>query len=145
MQVSLEELDDFAAQFWTYVNDRRVFAFHGPMGAGKTTMITALGRKKGVTESMSSPTFSIINQYSYAEKGAARTFYHIDLYRLETADEAVQAGVEESMYSGEICMVEWPEKAADLFDQETTHVRIMPVEERLRIVQIELPNNNRIL
>lgn len=122
-----------------------MFAFHGPMGAGKTTIITALGRYLGVKDSMSSPTFSIINQYVFEEDGQEKLMYHIDLYRLERADEAVQAGVEDAVYSGGICMVEWPEKGPDLFDETAAHVYIEPqAPDAPRLVRMELPNSRTL-
>jgi len=135
-QVSIDELDTFAAQFWSAVKETRVFAFHGPMGAGKTTTIGALCRLKGVTEAVSSPTFSIINEYSYPADGAPQTMYHIDLYRLRDEEEVVQAGVEDCVDSGQICFVEWPEKAPYLFDDNSLHIVITPLNERARMVKI---------
>lgn len=143
--VSLDQLSIFAKQFWEHVGEVKVFAFHGPMGAGKTTIITALGRYRGVKSSMSSPTFSIINQYVFEENGQEKPMYHIDLYRLERADEAVQAGVEDAVYSGGICMVEWPEKAPGLFDETAAHVYIEPqAPDAPRLVRIELPNSRTL-
>lgn len=144
-QVSLDHLSSFAKQFWDHAGAVKVFAFHGPMGAGKTTIITALGRYRGVKDSMSSPTFSIINQYVFEEDGEEKPVYHIDLYRLERADEAVQAGVEDAVYSGGICMVEWPEKAPDLFDETAAHVYIEPQAPGApRLVRLELPNSRTL-
>jgi tRNA threonylcarbamoyladenosine biosynthesis protein TsaE len=143
--VSLDQLSIFAKQFWEHAEGVKVFAFHGPMGAGKTTIITALGRYRGVKDSMSSPTFSIINQYVFEENGEEKSMYHIDLYRLERADEAVQAGVEDAVYSGGICMVEWPEKAPGLFDETAAHVYIEPQAPGApRLVRMELPNSRTL-
>ena len=77
------------------------------MGSGKTTFIHALCDVLGVTDAVGSPTFSIINQYQMAD---GQTLYHLDLYRINDDEEAVQAGIEEVLYSGDYCMVEWPEK-----------------------------------
>ncbi len=112
--VRLNEIDDFAKQFWSAVKDEKVFAFEGGMGAGKTTTIAALCREKGVREPVSSPTFSIINEYSYLREGKEEGIYHIDLYRLKNMEEVMRAGVEDCLYSGDICLVEWPEKAPEL-------------------------------
>lgn len=144
MQVFLNDLHSFAQQFWNYVQSAKVFAWHGEMGAGKTTLITALGRQKGVKNSMSSPTFSIINQYEFEHNGKEKIIYHIDLYRLENVEEAKQAGVEDAIYSGEICMLEWPQKASQLFDDNTVHVFIDIVEDNIRLLRIELPNNRNL-
>src|SRR5215213_7730144 len=114
-QISLHELDIFAKHFWEEVKEATVFAFHGQMGAGKTTIITAICRAKAVQDVMGSPTFSIINEYVYTEGNEVKKIYHIDLYRLKDEDEVLQAGVEDCIYSGSVCMVEWPEKAPHLF------------------------------
>jgi tRNA threonylcarbamoyladenosine biosynthesis protein TsaE len=121
------------------VNGEKIFAFHGAMGAGKTTLIEALCRKKGVKDVMGSPTFSIINEYVFLEDRAEKLIYHIDLYRLKDEQEIVQTGVEDCIYSNEICFVEWPDKAPELFDENTVHVFIEPVNETERTVKISLP------
>jgi tRNA threonylcarbamoyladenosine biosynthesis protein TsaE len=135
-QIGINELDQFANSFWDYVKDAKVFAFHGQMGAGKTTTITALCRHKGVKDHQGSPTFSIINEYSFTENGRTRKIYHIDLYRLKDLEEVVQSGVEDAVYSGEICMVEWPEKAPELFDDTTLHVQISVIDDHTRRVSV---------
>ena len=137
--ISFEQLDQFAFEFWNYVKDASVFAFHGKMGAGKTTIITALCRKLGVREAMASPTFSIINEYTFTDRETVKQIYHIDLYRLKDEEEVVQAGIEDCIYSGSICMVEWPEKAPGLFDERTVHVLIQPLSETERSIDIKLP------
>ena len=135
-EVSLNELKNFAEQFWKYVDGKKVFAFHGEMGAGKTTIISALCHYKGTKEVTGSPTFSIINEYSYSKNGETKKIFHIDLYRLKDEQEVVQAGVEDCVYSGAICMIEWAEKAPGLFDEEAVHVFIAPVSEIERKVEI---------
>ena len=137
--VSLDELPSFAHQFWQAVKDRKVFLFHGEMGAGKTTLIEALCAAKGVKERMGSPTFSIINQYAYNEDGEEKRIYHIDLYRLKDEEEIIQAGVEDCVYSGSICMVEWPQKAPALFDSNAIEIVIEPVDATHRKVKISVP------
>ena len=136
LQVFIDKLDDFAAQFWQAVGKTKVFAFHGQMGAGKTTTIAALCHYKGVTEGASSPTFSIINEYAYTESGVQKAIFHIDLYRLKDDEEVVQTGVEDCVESGHICFVEWPEKAPYLFDERALHIVIEPVNETARTVKI---------
>jgi tRNA threonylcarbamoyladenosine biosynthesis protein TsaE len=89
---------------------------------------------------MSSPTFSIINQYRYLENDAEKTIYHIDLYRLKDEQEIIQAGVEDSVYSGAICFVEWPQKAPSLFDDSAVKVFIDLVDETHRCIKIVLPH-----
>jgi tRNA threonylcarbamoyladenosine biosynthesis protein TsaE len=138
-QIRRDEVENFARQFWTIVGVHKVFAFFGDMGAGKTTLIEALCRAKGVTDSMGSPTFSIINQYAFFEESRESVIYHIDLYRLRDEQEIVQAGVEDCIYSGDLCFVEWPQKAPDLFDENTVKVEIEAIGEQERRVKITLP------
>jgi tRNA threonylcarbamoyladenosine biosynthesis protein TsaE len=140
--ISKEQLDQFAAQFWNYVKGAKVFAFHGQMSAGKTTIIEALCKAKGVKEVMGSPTFSIINEYVYKENNEEKSIYHIDLYRLKDEQEIIQAGVEDCIYSNQICFVEWPDKAPQLFDENTVHVTIELVNETERNITISSPSHN---
>ena len=136
IEVPIAQLAPFAATFWKEVKDARVFAVHGEMGAGKTTTIAALCRAKGVQDAVSSPTFSIINEYAYTEHGHLKKLFHIDLYRLRSHEEVAQAGVEDCVYSGAICFVEWPGKAPHLFDEDTVHLVLEPVSETVRHVKI---------
>jgi tRNA threonylcarbamoyladenosine biosynthesis protein TsaE len=136
-EVSIEELGAFAQKFWEAAGEATVFAFYGPMGAGKTTLITALCKSKGVTGTVSSPTFSIINEYLYSENGQTKRIYHLDLYRLNSMEEVVQVGVEDCLYSGDICLVEWPEKAPELFPPQTIRVQLEPLDERSRRIKVE--------
>jgi tRNA threonylcarbamoyladenosine biosynthesis protein TsaE len=136
-EVSINELNDFAIRFWKTVKDEKLFAFHGAMGAGKTTIITALCKQKGVKDVISSPTFSIINEYRYLENGTEKKIYHLDLYRLNSMEEIIQAGVEDCIYSGEICFVEWPEKAPEFLNENTVSVYIEMLDTTTRQVKIE--------
>lgn len=138
--VSIDGLSAFAHTFWQQAGNAKVFLFYGEMGAGKTTIIEALCVAQGVKERMGSPTFSIINQYRYLENGAEKTIYHIDLYRLKDEQEIIQAGVEDSVYSGAICFVEWPQKAPSLFDDSAVKVFIDLVDETHRCIKIVLPH-----
>lgn len=114
----LDEIETAAQQFLDATQGRKVFAFHGDMGAGKTTFITAVCRLLGVEDIVSSPTFSIINQYKTT---GGSIIYHLDLYRLKDEEEAIMAGVEDCFYSGNYCFTEWPEKAPGLFPEDTVH------------------------
>ena len=115
---TLPEIDDMARVFWESFNDKKIYAFKGNMGSGKTSFIRALCRAKNVKETVGSPTFSIINEYSFS----GGIIYHLDLYRLKDEDEAIRAGVEDCLYSGEICLVEWPERAPGIFPDKTVNV-----------------------
>lgn len=138
--VSIDSLSSFAITFWHQVKEAKVFLFYGEMGAGKTTIIEALCAAKGVKERMGSPTFSIINQYGYIEEDEEKTILHIDLYRLKDEEEIIQAGVEDSIYSGAICFVEWPQKAPNLFENSAVKVFIEPVNESQRCIKLVLPH-----
>ena len=140
--VSINELNDFADRFWELVKDAKVFAFYGEMGSGKTTLITALCKQKGVTDIISSPTFSIINEYCFLENSREKKIYHLDLYRLNSMEEMLQAGVEDCIYSGEICFIEWPEKAPELLNENTVHVFITIIDATHRQVKIEAPTTS---
>jgi tRNA threonylcarbamoyladenosine biosynthesis protein TsaE len=130
---SLEQIHDIAAICLQKINGRKVVAFHGPMGSGKTTLIRAICDKKGVTSFVSSPTFALINEYT-APHGS---IYHIDLYRLNDEEEAVRAGVEDVLYSGKTCLVEWPEKAPAIFPEGTVHIHLEPVGGNMRALTIQ--------
>ena len=122
MEISfeLEEIRPAAEKFWQQFPVQKVFAFYGGMGAGKTTFIHALCDIKGVKDAVGSPTFSIINEYS----SPGGKIFHIDLYRLRDEEEALRAGVEDILYSGEICLVEWPERAPGIFPPDTVPIQI---------------------
>ena len=124
----LNNIQDAAKKLLAATGPRKVLAFHGEMGAGKTTFIHALCEVMGVKGNISSPTFSIINQY--AAKG--KTIYHMDLYRLKDENEAINAGVEDCLYSGNTCLVEWPEKALGIFPDDTLHVSITMLDTTTR-------------
>lgn len=115
---SLDEISAAARQLLSLTNATGVIAFHGEMGAGKTTLIEAIGRELGVLDTMGSPTFSIINEYLTKD---GQTIYHMDLYRLADEQEGISAGVEDCLYSGSLCLVEWPEKAPRLLPAGTIH------------------------
>lgn len=115
------ELPGAADELLAAFPDARVFAFHGEMGAGKTTFIKAICRQLGVKDSMSSPTFSLVNEY-LTEIG--ETIYHFDFYRLKSEEEAVQAGLAEQLDSGNYCFVEWPEKVPSILPESKVDVTI---------------------
>lgn len=118
--VNLTNIKESAESIWKAVGDAKVIAFFGAMGSGKTTFIHALCEVKGVSSTVSSPTFSIINEY-VSPNG---TIFHIDLYRLNDEDEAIRAGVEDCLYSGNTCLVEWPEKAPGIFPESTFRIYV---------------------
>ena len=137
-EFTLADIHKTAQACWTVIGEATVIAFHGGMGVGKTTFIHAMCELKEVKDTVASPTFSIINEYEYACEGTPKRMFHIDLYRVNSEEEARQAGVEDCLYSGNICLVEWPEKAPGLFPGETVHIYIELINtttRRLRIAQ----------
>lgn len=128
----LSDINENAARFWDRIGDKRVIAFNGNMGAGKTTFIHALCEVKGVRDVVGSPTFSIINEYSFP----GGMIYHIDLYRLKDEEEAIRAGVEDCLYSDHVCFIEWPEKAPGIFPPDTIHAFIEVIDSETRHITI---------
>lgn len=116
---SLDELDMVAAEVIGSLNGRTVVAFDAPMGAGKTTLISRIARHLGSEDDTTSPTFAIVNQYE-----GDRTIYHFDMYRIDRIEEALDFGTEEYLSSGELCLVEWPEKIEALLPDDTMVVKI---------------------
>ena len=130
----LDEIGKVAGQFLKMIATHKVIAFHGEMGSGKTTFIAALCKTLGVSDKVSSPTFSIINSY----KMGGQMVYHIDLYRVDNEREAIDAGVEDCVNSGNLCFVEWPEKAARLFTENTVHAYLNSTGINTRKLRINL-------
>lgn len=130
---TLDGIAEAVAELWTKTGEGKVFAIHGEMGAGKTTFVYVLCEYLNVVDTVSSPTFPIINEY---ETGEGQTIYHIDLYRLSGIDEARQAGVEEAINSGNTCFVEWSERAPALFPDDSIHLYFTVINETTRRVRI---------
>jgi tRNA threonylcarbamoyladenosine biosynthesis protein TsaE len=110
-KVTLEDLEEVGSKLMQLAGRLSVFVFHGDMGSGKTTFIKAICRHLGVEEAMSSPTFSIVNEYQTKDR---ETIFHFDFYRIKNEAEAYDIGVEEYFDSGHYCFVEWPEKVPTL-------------------------------
>lgn len=111
-----------------------VIALYGNLGAGKTTLVQTLCRELGMADTVSSPTYAIINEYLLDQAPV----YHIDLYRLKDEDEARQAGVEECLYSGERCLVEWPDHFENLLPEHHIKVFIRKLENDGRAIEIKV-------
>ena len=135
MQIgSLAELPDAAEEIIRSLGGRTIVAFRGEMGAGKTTLIREIAARLGSDDVVTSPTFAIINQYAAAE---GRTLYHFDFYRIDRLEEAYDFGYEEYFDSGDLCLVEWPEKIAPLLPENTMNVRITALSEQERRIEID--------
>ena len=126
----LEDLDKAARQFLAETAGRRLIAFHAPMGAGKTTFITALCRVLGVREdAVSSPSFAIVNEYRTA---GGESIFHFDFYRIERPEEALDIGLYDYLDSGCRCLMEWPGNIAPLLPEETLAVYINVADDETR-------------
>lgn len=135
---SINDIEAIAAWLWTNIKNSRVIALHGEMGLGKTTLVTAVCKHLLVKETVSSPTFSIINEYSFdGENGAEQTIYHIDLYRLKNEQEVISTGVEDCLFSDAYCFVEWPERAERLLPNDAVHVYFHAENENARTIEID--------
>ncbi len=129
---ALSELEEAAKTLLSAYPERRVFAFNGSMGAGKTTFITVICKLLGIEKSVSSPTFALINEYFCKTYGSV---YHFDLYRLNNEEELFHIGAEEYFYSGNYCFVEWPEQAKQLLPENTVYVGIEEVDDDCRLIE----------
>lgn len=130
--LGLESIDAAASEFLSEIGDRKLIAFHAPMGAGKTTFTTALCRVLGVnSDSVSSPTFAIVNEY---RGGRGEPIFHFDFYRIETIAEALDIGFYDYIDSGALCLMEWPERIEDILPEETLRVRIDVQDDGSRVL-----------
>jgi tRNA threonylcarbamoyladenosine biosynthesis protein TsaE len=123
---STAQLPEIASEIISFAADARIFLFYGEMGSGKTTLIKALCECLGTTETVTSPTFSIVNEYI----GSGNKIYHFDFYRLKNQTEALDMGYEEYFFSDAYCFIEWPEKIPDLLPDHYISI------------QIKVPGNN---
>ena len=128
----IANIGEAARQFVEAIGDRRVFAFYGSMGAGKTTFIKAICKQLGVTDVITSPTFAIVNEYE-APSGAV---FHFDFYRIKRLDEVYDMGYEDYFYSGSLCFIEWPELVEELLPGDAVRVTITEQPDGTRAVSI---------
>jgi tRNA threonylcarbamoyladenosine biosynthesis protein TsaE len=136
---TLESIDKVAAMFWHKFKHQKLWAFHAAMGSGKTTFIHALCKSVlQINENISSPTFSIINEY---KSNVIGTVYHTDWYRLKNEQEAIDAGVEDMLDSGCLCLIEWPENAIHLLPANTLHIYIEVLDDFTRRVYVPTAND----
>ena len=117
----IDEIRDVARQFLKLVGDHKIMAFYGKMGVGKTTFIKALCEELGVQDVINSPTFAIVNEYM---DGEGETIYHFDFYRIKRPEEVFDIGFEEYVYSGKLCLMEWPELIEPVLPEETLKITI---------------------
>ena len=138
MEINVDSIDDLprAAQlFLEQFDHRKVYLFSAEMGAGKTTFITAVLHAMGIEEVDGSPTYSLVNSYESPMYGK---IYHFDLYRIEDEIEALDIGIEEMLYSGGMCFIEWPEKINNLLPDNVIWSYIRTNEDNTRTITVEL-------
>ena len=134
-EVAMEDLNSVAREVLGRAGGKKVWLFYGEMGSGKTTFIKALCRACGVADAMSSPTFSIVNEY---RTGDDRSIYHFDFYRIRNEIEAYDIGSEEYFYSGNLCLIEWPEKIPSLIPAEHVKVSLVVEDKNLRTIALSV-------
>ena len=130
---NINEIRNVAEQILNQYSNKKVWTFYAPMGAGKTTFIHALCDILNVKDMVSSPTFAIINQYT-SER--FKTIYHMDWYRLKSDEEAIYAGVEDALLTGDLCLVEWPENAPNLLPDDVLNITIQLQDDVVRQLTI---------
>ena len=130
---SLSELERVAEEILSSIGERRVVLLRGGMGAGKTPLVSRIASKLGAEDTVTSPTFALVNQY----EGREGTIYHFDFYRINRVEEVFDLGYEEYFYSGELCFVEWPEMVEGLLPEDAMEVRITVGDDDKRIFEIE--------
>lgn len=131
---SLSDLNHVAQLFIRNMGNNNVYAFYGDMGAGKTTFIKAICNALGVAESVTSPTFAIVNEYV---KSDGSPVFHFDFYRIKNIEEAYDFGYEDYFYSGHLCFIEWPELIEPLLPENVVRVKIIVEDNGQRSISIE--------
>ncbi len=137
MEILVKDLADLPAaarELIPHLQGYGVVALYGGMGAGKTTLVSALMREMGSTDDVTSPTFALVNDYL---TGTGQHVYHFDFYRIDTLQEAFDLGYEEYFYSGDLCLVEWPEKIEELLPDDTLRLRIDTLPDGNRLITTE--------
>jgi tRNA threonylcarbamoyladenosine biosynthesis protein TsaE len=130
---SLSDVPGIAAQL-VEESSANIWLFHAEMGAGKTTIIKEVCKYLGVNETISSPTYAIVNEYL---SNNGESIYHFDFYRLQEEEEALDIGVEEYLDSGNLCLLEWPDKIASYIPENAMHIHLKVVDESLREITVE--------
>ncbi len=133
---TLDEITDVAKKFLSFTIGYKILTFTGDLGSGKTTFINALCRQLVVSDPVTSPTYSLIQEYSLMNSGI---IYHMDFYRLNSLEEAIDAGAEECISSGEICIIEWPTIINKLLPGDIVESNISIITEYQRKLVVQLP------
>ena len=131
---NLETIHESAKEFIKNIGDKKVFAFYGKMGAGKTTFTKAICEVLGVKDVITSPTFAIVNEYT---DGNGNPIYHFDFYRIKKLEEVYDMGYEDYFYSGNLCLLEWPELLEEILPENAIKVKIEEQQDGSRLVTLE--------
>ena len=134
MEIKIHDIDhirEAAREFIVHIGDRRVFAFYGKMGAGKTTFVKAICEELGVEDVITSPTFAIINEYTQTD---GSPLFHFDFYRIKKLEEVYDMGYEDYFYSGALCFIEWPELIEEILPNDAVRVSIVEQDDGSRCV-----------
>ena len=131
---NLSDINTIAKKFIENMDNRKVYAFYGEMGAGKTTFIKSICTVLGVTETITSPTFAIVNEY---EKADGNPIFHFDFYRIKDIDEAYDFGYEDYFYSGHFCFIEWPQLVEPLLPENVVKVQIVIEDNEQRTILVD--------
>lgn len=134
MRFTIEHIDDAAGKFLEALGERKIVAFYGGMGAGKTTFIKAVCNQLGVADVITSPTFAIVNEYA---DRSGNPIYHFDFYRIKKVDEVRDLSFDDYIYSGGLCLMEWPELIEELLPPETVRVTIRETDGGERELSME--------
>ncbi len=137
---NISELRNVAHSILTHMSDQNIFAFNGKMGAGKTTLIKAFCEELGVEEIVTSPTFSLVNEYSNENN---QPVYHFDFYRIKKIEEVFDIGYEEYFYSDNYCFIEWPELVLELLPDLYVYISIEEEDGGKRIISYSKNNERR--
>ena len=131
----LDHLPSIARQLLAYAGSHRIWLLEGGMGVGKTTLIKAICQQLGVQDHVTSPTFSLVNEYAMT---SGERVYHFDFYRLENEEEAYQIGIEEYFYSGNVCMLEWPQRIEGLLPDSFLRIDITERTDQSRMIKLTM-------
>lgn len=131
---NLKELEVAAEKVLAYAGNRKIWCFAGELGAGKTTFIKAICQYLKVQESVTSPTYSLVNEYTFfvPNESAEQYLYHLDLYRLKQIEEALDIGIEEYLYDDNYCFIEWAEIIEPILPEDALKISLTIVEDSVR-------------
>ena len=131
----ISDLKDVSSYILDMIGNRNIICFYGDLGAGKTTLIKDICKHLGVVDIVSSPTFSIVNEYIWKND---KIIYHFDFFRVETIDEVFDLGYEEYFYTDSLCLIEWPDRIHRLIPDEALRINISKINEAREIEILDL-------